>query len=125
MNSRKLRIGFVMDPLAGIDIDKDTTFVFIEEAGARGHECFYLPPEKLSIRPPGMPAAAMANRLGGTVRRASFLGNIVRYAVERAGGALVTVDAPNLSSGHHTGPGDAVTLDWSPADSAILSSDAP
>ncbi len=50
MSSRKLRIGFVMDPLTGIDIEKDTTFVFLEEAGARGHECLYIPPESLAIR---------------------------------------------------------------------------
>lgn len=50
MSARKLQIGFVMDPLAGIDIEKDTTFVFLEEAAARGHQCLYLPPESLSIR---------------------------------------------------------------------------
>ena len=68
MNSKKLRIGFVMDPLAGIDIDKDTTFVFIEEAGARGHECFYLPPEKLSIRrgtPEAMASPVAVRRVRG------------------------------------------------------------
>ena len=59
MSSRRLRIGFVMDPLAGIDIEKDTTFVFLEEAGARGHECLYIPPKSLSIRV-GTPEARMA-----------------------------------------------------------------
>ncbi len=58
MSARTLRIGFVMDPLAGIDIEKDTTFVFLEEAGARGHECLYIPPESLSIRT-GTPEARM------------------------------------------------------------------
>jgi glutathione synthase len=32
---------FVMDPIEGIDITKDTTFVFLAEAQARGHESFY------------------------------------------------------------------------------------
>ncbi|MDG2306408.1 MAG: glutathione synthase [Candidatus Binatia bacterium] len=50
MSSPKLRIGFVMDPLDGIDTERDTTFVFLEEAGARNHECLYIRPESLSIR---------------------------------------------------------------------------
>lgn len=58
MTTRTLRIGFVMDPLAGIDIEKDTTFVFLEEAGARGHECLYISPQSLSIRR-GVPEARM------------------------------------------------------------------
>ena len=56
MSDEKLRLGFVMDPLPGIDIDKDTTFVFLEEAGRRGHECFYIDPRGLSIRH-GVPEA--------------------------------------------------------------------
>ena len=45
-----------MDPLVGIDIEKDTTFVFLEEACARGHECLYIAPQNLSIRR-GVPEA--------------------------------------------------------------------
>lgn len=36
-----LRIAFIMDPLDRILIDKDTTFVFMLEAQARGHEIYY------------------------------------------------------------------------------------
>lgn len=47
--SRRLRIGFVMDPLPRIAIDKDTTFTFMLEAQARGHEIAYLDPARLAI----------------------------------------------------------------------------
>jgi len=47
---RRLKIGFVMDPLPRIDIDKDTTFVFLLEAQSRGHECLYVDPAGLAIR---------------------------------------------------------------------------
>lgn len=54
--SRRLRIGFVMDPLPRIAIDKDTTFVFMLEAQARGHEVSYLDPARLAIER-GVPEA--------------------------------------------------------------------
>ncbi|MFM7144387.1 MAG: glutathione synthase [Alphaproteobacteria bacterium] len=58
MSGRRLRIGFVMDPLPRIAIDKDTTFVFMLEAQARGHESHYLDPRHLaSLR--GVPEALL------------------------------------------------------------------
>ena len=36
------RLAFVMDPLASVLPDKDTTFVFMLEALARGHELFFV-----------------------------------------------------------------------------------
>lgn len=37
-----LRFAFVMDPLEGMLVDKDTTFAFMLEAQARGHQIYYL-----------------------------------------------------------------------------------
>jgi glutathione synthase len=37
-----MRFAFVMDPIERILPDKDTTFVFMLESGARGHEVYYL-----------------------------------------------------------------------------------
>ena len=94
MTTRKLRIGFVMDPLAGIDIEKDTTFVFLEEAGARGHECLYLPPEGLAIRR-GVPEARVQPV---TVRRKPgdhyTLGEAHRAALEELDVVLLRKDPP-------------------------------
>ena len=48
-HGRRLRLGFVMDPLPAINIDKDTTFVFLLEAQSRGHEVFYIAPRDLAL----------------------------------------------------------------------------
>jgi glutathione synthase len=45
-----LKIGVVMDPIDKINIDKDTTFVMMLEAEARGHEIYYMELDDLSIR---------------------------------------------------------------------------
>lgn len=94
MSSRKLRIGFVMDPLPGIDVEKDTTFVFLEEAGARGHECLYIPPEHLSIRR-GTPEAWVRPV---TVRRRQgdhfSLGDARRTTLEELDVVLLRKDPP-------------------------------
>lgn len=48
MNS--LNIAFLMDPIAAINIKKDSTFAMLLEAQARGHQCFYLEMADLSAR---------------------------------------------------------------------------
>jgi glutathione synthase len=37
-----MRFAFIMDPIQNVQIDKDTTFVFMLESQARGHEVYYL-----------------------------------------------------------------------------------
>ena len=46
----KLKMAFVMDPVGTIDIEKDTTFVLMLEAQARGHEVWYLQLHDLFVR---------------------------------------------------------------------------
>ncbi|MGT2479451.1 TOBE domain-containing protein [Methylobacterium oryzae CBMB20] len=82
-------------------------------------------PEKLTLHPTADPPRDGVNCLSGTVRRASFLGSVVRYAVETGSGMLVTADAPNVALHHHPEPGERVALAWSPADTVILPPDAP
>ena len=45
----RLRFAFIMDPIQHVLIDKDTTFVFMLEAQARGHEVWYLEMSDLFI----------------------------------------------------------------------------
>ncbi len=45
----RLRFAFIMDPIQQVLIDKDTTFVFMIEAQARGHEVWYLEMSDLFI----------------------------------------------------------------------------
>jgi len=44
------RYAFVMDPIEHVLVDKDTTFVFMLEAQARGHELYVLHPRDLFSR---------------------------------------------------------------------------
>ncbi|MGG7567045.1 glutathione synthase [Rhodovulum sp. DZ06] len=43
-----LSVAIQMDPIAGVDIDADSTFRLAEEAQARGHRLFYYHPEDLA-----------------------------------------------------------------------------
>jgi len=47
--SKPLAMAFVMDPLAGIDIAADTTFVLMLEAQSRGHRVLYVDPANLGV----------------------------------------------------------------------------
>jgi len=49
MTSRHLSFLFVMDPLASIDVQGDTTFVLMLEAQARGHRVLYADPADLAV----------------------------------------------------------------------------
>ena len=44
-----LTMAFVMDPVEGIDIEKDTTFLLMWEAQERGHRVFYVEPADLGV----------------------------------------------------------------------------
>ena len=46
----KLKMVFVMDPIGAIDIEKDTTFVLMLEAQAKGHEVWYTELHDLFVR---------------------------------------------------------------------------
>ena len=50
MSTPALRTGVVMDPIAGINIKKDSTFAMLLEAQRRGHEVLYMEPADLSVR---------------------------------------------------------------------------
>src|SRR5215467_5932780 len=45
-----LKVGVVMDPIARINIDKDTTFVLMLELQERGHEIYYMELDDLFVR---------------------------------------------------------------------------
>ena len=45
----QIRIAFIMDPIQNVQIDKDTTFVFMLEAQKRGHEVAYIEMHDLFI----------------------------------------------------------------------------
>jgi spermidine/putrescine ABC transporter ATP-binding subunit len=86
-----------------------------------GPGMLFIRPERVEIAPVatafGEPSA---NRLPGTVRRCSFLGNILRYAVDVDGAAPITVDLQNAAGVTPLPAGAPVVLRWPVADSLIL-----
>jgi ABC-type Fe3+/spermidine/putrescine transport system ATPase subunit len=65
------------------------------------------------------------NTLAGRVRRCSFLGNILRYAVDVGGISPITIDLQNAVGVLPLAQGTAVTLRWPVADSLILPAGTP
>jgi putative spermidine/putrescine transport system ATP-binding protein len=90
-----------------------------------GRGMLFIRPERVEIAPG---AAAFGdpgtNALAGKVRRCSFLGNILRYAVDLDGAAPITVDLQNAAGVSPLPPGAPVVLRWSVADSLILPGEA-
>lgn len=78
-----MRFAFIMDPIHNVLIDKDTTFVFMLESQARGHEVWYLEMRDLFVH---------RSRAMGRVRRIELrreLGNHFTFygeATEPLGG---------------------------------------
>ncbi len=86
----------------------------------------FIRPERVEITPGTHTLAdTRLNTLTGRVHRCSFLGNILRYAVEVDGIASITVDLQNAVGVSPLASGTAVTLHWPVADSLILPPDVP
>jgi ABC-type Fe3+/spermidine/putrescine transport system ATPase subunit len=75
----------------------------------------FVRPEKLAFG-----EMANANRVEGTVRRRSFLGNIIRTVVDAGPSTQLTVDLPNLAAGSGPAVGTRVAASWSAAHSLVL-----
>jgi spermidine/putrescine ABC transporter ATP-binding subunit len=79
----------------------------------------FVRPERIRIAgTSGDADATLSNSVTGQVRRISFLGNIVRYAVDVAPATLMTVDLQN-TGGRRIDLGETVILTW-PIDDSIL-----
>ena len=86
-----------------------------------GRAMLFIRPERVEITSgTAISADPGANVLGGKVRRCSFLGNILRYAVEIDGGPRITVDLQNAIGVVPLPVGMPVMLRWPVADSLIL-----
>jgi ABC-type Fe3+/spermidine/putrescine transport system ATPase subunit len=90
-----------------------------------GRGMLFIRPERVTIVP-GTAASGdpSGNALAGKVRRCSFLGNILRYAVDLDGAAPITVDLQNAAGVAPLPVGAPVALCWPVADSLILPSEA-
>ena len=94
------------------------------DGSGAGRRMLFIRPERVAILP-GTTATGDpgANLLTGYVRRCSFLGNILRYAVEVEGAATITVDLQNAAGVAPLPVGAPVVLRWPVADSLILRGD--
>ena len=81
----------------------------------------FIRPERIEITPGASAAGEVwQNMLAGTIRRCSFLGNILRYAVDVDGIAPITVDLQNAVGTAPLPVGAPVVLCWPVAESLIL-----
>jgi putative spermidine/putrescine transport system ATP-binding protein len=86
-----------------------------------GRGMLFIRPERVEIAPGTSTSGdPKANMLAGKVRRCSFLGNILRYAVELDGASPITVDMQNTSGVLPLPVGAPVMLRWPVADGLIL-----
>jgi spermidine/putrescine ABC transporter ATP-binding subunit len=89
-----------------------------------GRGMLFIRPERVEITPGGSGAGdPEANMLAGKVRRCSFLGNILRYAVDLDGASPLIVDLQNAAGVSPLPVGASVVLRWPVADSLILRSE--
>jgi len=90
-----------------------------------GPGLLFIRPERVEIAPAAAASRdPSANILAGTVRRCSFLGNILRYAVALDAAAPITVDLQNAAGVAPLPVGAPVVLRWPVADSLILAAEA-
>ncbi len=88
------RFAFVMDPLEAVLPDKDTTFVFMLEALARGHELYHLGLKGLHAE--GHRGFAFARRceVARTAPHHRFLDNGAQYPLEAFDAIFMRKDPP-------------------------------
>jgi putative spermidine/putrescine transport system ATP-binding protein len=79
-----------------------------------------LRPEKISLSPRAGAAGAAGSSAHGFVENTNFLGGAVLYRVTLDGGHRLLVQQPNAGTSRLFVPGNAVTLDWTPADLVVL-----
>lgn len=92
---------------------------------SNGPGMLFIRPERVAIAPGTHETADPAvNAIAGRIRRCSFLGNFLRYAVEVDGAAPITVDLQNAIGVSPLPAGTPVRLHWPVADSLILAPDA-
>ena len=89
-----------------------------------GQAMLFIRPERVEIAGSDGGGDPEANTLAGRVRRCSFLGNILRYAVELDGAPPITVDLQNAAGVSPLPVGAPVVLRWPVADSLILAGES-
>ena len=79
----------------------------------------FVRPERIRINEASMDGPAPLNRVAATIKKKSFLGNIIRYAASLKPDIDVTVDVQNCCDQSLT-PGEEVSLSWHAHDCKVL-----
>ena len=116
------RVEQISDGIASLKVAGDLVLRARAPAGGitGATASLFVRPERVALGT-GAGGDAAVNRAAGRVRRTSFLGNIVRYAIEIAPATLIMVDVQN-SGGRRLAAGEPVTVSWPLADSLVLAS---
>ena len=85
---------FIMDPLEGVLVDKDTTFVFMLEAQKRGHEVYFLGLRQLYAQGPHTRMFARRCELKRATPHFRFLDNGADYPIEAFDAVFMRKDPP-------------------------------
>jgi len=97
-------------------------------AGTRGvgRVLVMIRPHRIALTAAGADQAGTTeeNVVSGTVRQVTYVGDMLQYAVETAGG-LVQVEKTTLSTANAFQPGDAVSLRWKLSDTLTFPAEAP
>jgi glutathione synthase len=88
------RFAFVMDSLEGVLVDKDTTFVFMLEALARGHKVFFMGLRDLTARGPQVYAHARRCEVMRAQPHYRFLDEGEDYPIEHFHAVFMRKDPP-------------------------------
>jgi ABC-type Fe3+/spermidine/putrescine transport system ATPase subunit len=116
---QEIRDGFaVLRTAAGLELRARV----VENVQPAVQAHLFVRPERVTLAPAGAGTQAdpALNHATGSLVQTSFLGNILRHAVEIEPGIRVTVDVQNASSGLARSAGENTRLSWRPADSVIL-----
>jgi spermidine/putrescine ABC transporter ATP-binding subunit len=113
-NTLAASVGSIEGDIATLAVGGFTLRAKVHRGASVGQQVgLFVRPERVAIGQTG------DNRVEGHVRRVSFLGSVVRYQVEIAPSANVTVDIQN-SGRNAYGIGDPVALGWAVEDSLVL-----
>lgn len=105
-----------------LQLDRGGSVAFQPEgrAGRNGTAYLFVRPEKVSLSEVAEAPSARTTRLAGTIRRVSFLGNVVRYGIDIGERELLVADVQNAPGWPVLSVGHRVAAGWRDVDAQVL-----
>lgn len=89
-----MRMAFIMDPLAGVNANKDTTYYLMLAARELGHEVFYLNHHDLQVRDSELSAVVSAVDVHADIQKPFTVGQTGREPLSTMDVVFVRTDPP-------------------------------